>query len=277
MCGLEISGRTAHDPAAIPRRPSVSAEDAPRMNYPRLLAAGCAAWTVTLTATANNWDHNAHLWLNYVGDHPLGTSRWGVHLESQFRRADSGADWQQLLLRPGINYKLNETVAFSGGYAYVDTYPYGDFPVVSKFPEHRLWEQMTVNTPLFGLTWTHRFRLEQRWLGVQRLGADGWYTDRFRYSNRMRYMLRTTVPLNDARTWYVPVWDEVFFNFGGDQRRNDFDQNRFFVGVGHQVAKGWRLEVGYMQQTIQQRNHRDWEANHTLTVWLFSNAPIPVP
>ena len=53
---------------------------------------------------ADRSDSNGHLWLNYVGDHPIRNGPWGVHLESQVRRADFGGSWQQLLIRPGINY-----------------------------------------------------------------------------------------------------------------------------------------------------------------------------
>lgn len=237
-----------------------------------LLILGLAIGIVRVKA--ETWDSNGHLWMNYVGDHPVGEGPWGVHLEGQVRRAELGAEWQQLLLRPGINYQLNENVSVSGGYAFVDTYRYGEFPVAHRFPEHRLWEQVSVRTPFLGLDWTHRVRLEQRWLGSMQQGADGWFVDRFRYSNRFRYQLRTTIPLTEDRRWYVPVWNEVFVNFGGDFRRNDFDQNRFFVGLGRRLARHWKLEVGFMEQTLQQRGGNVWEANHTATVVLFSDAPF---
>lgn len=47
---------------------------------------------------------NYNFWWNYVGDHPLFNSPWGLHLEVQNRREDWGDEWQQLLIRPGINY-----------------------------------------------------------------------------------------------------------------------------------------------------------------------------
>lgn len=223
---------------------------------------------------AETWDSNGHLWMNYVGDHPLGEGPWGVHLEGQVRRADMGAEWQQLLLRPGVNYRISDTISVASGYAFVETFRYGDFPVAHRFPEHRIWEQISLRTPFLGLDWTHRLRLEQRWIGSMQEGAEGWFVDRFRYSNRFRYQIRTTIPLTDDRRWYVPVWDEVFVNFGGDFRRNGFDQNRIFVGLGRKLAPHWRLEAGIMEQTLQQRGGRVWEANHTATIVLFSEAPF---
>ena len=235
-----------------------------------LLCLGCI-WR-SPTSGAASVDSNGHLWLNYVGDHPVGDGPWGIHLEGQFRRSELGGDWQQILIRPGINYQLSERVALSGGYGFVEGFPYGDFPVAHRFPEHRLWEQVSVKTPWLGRDWTHRVRLEQRWLGSMQRDADGWFVDRYRYSNRLRYMLRTTIPLTADKRWYIPVWDEVFVNFGGDFRRNDFDQNRFFAGLGRQFAPHWRWEVGFMEQTVQQRGGKVWEANHTIMITLFSSA-----
>ena len=51
-------------------------------------------------------DHNAHGWFNYFGDHPISDSKWGLHLEGQYRRHNVITQWQQLLLRPGVNYQL---------------------------------------------------------------------------------------------------------------------------------------------------------------------------
>ena len=48
-------------------------------------------------ASENVFFDNTLLWLNYVGDHPIAGGPWGLHLEVQNRRADSGRDWQQLL------------------------------------------------------------------------------------------------------------------------------------------------------------------------------------
>jgi hypothetical protein len=67
---------------------------------------------------------NYNLWLNYVGDHPLFGTPWGVHLEMQNRREDWGDEWQQLLIRPGINYTISPTVTVSAGYGYVKIYPW---------------------------------------------------------------------------------------------------------------------------------------------------------
>ena len=83
---------------------------------------------------------NANGWYNYFGDHPV-SERLGVHLEGQWRRHDVITKWQQLLLRPGINFSPNKNVMFTAGYAFVDTYPYGEFPAAYRFREHRIFDR----------------------------------------------------------------------------------------------------------------------------------------
>ena len=115
---------------------------------------------------ADKQDHNSHLWLNYVGDHPIGDGPWGVHLESQVRRADFGKNWQQFMVRPGVNYAFTPALSASLGYAYVETHPYGDYPALDTFPEHRIWQQ---------LIYTHKEarRHRGRGGGARRRGARG--------------------------------------------------------------------------------------------------------
>lgn len=227
-----------------------------------LLAAGFTAG-VGRAADADN----ANLWLNYVGDHPIGDGPWGLHLEMQNRLSEWGEDWQQLLFRTGINYQIDPKMSVSLGYAFVETFPYGELPVAAEFDEHRIYEQFSYKDSWKGLDWQHRFRLEQRF--IEDLAAANW-----RPENRFRYMLRTTIPLTDDKKWYIALWDEVFLNFGGNLDNNHFDQNRAFAGLGHKLDQHTALEVGFLEQTLQKRGGVNWEHNHTVAVWLTSNAAL---
>lgn len=219
-------------------------------------------------------DSNGNLWLNYVGDHPLFGSPWGLHLEAQIRREEMGREWQQLLVRPGINYQLSPTLSASAGWAYVRTYPYGDYPADTEFPEQRAWEQLTHSFSALGLEWQQRLRLEQRWIGEMAQSGRDYELDNWRYENRIRYLLRTSLPLTEDKKTYLALWDEVFFNFGSNVVGNHFDQNRAFIGIGHQLSRHTRLEAGFMEQTLQRRGGNIWEHNHTFTVWLMSKWPF---
>ena len=224
---------------------------------------------------ADKQDHNSHLWLNYVGIHPIGDGPWGLHLESQFRRADFGKDWQQLLLRGGVNYAITPALSATLGYGFIQTYRYGDYPALDTFPEHRIWQQLSYTHKAVNLEWQHRLRLEQRYIGQLAPNEGGGFeVASFRYENRLRYMLRTTIPLTSSKKTYLALWNEVFFNFGSNVSGNDFDQNRAFIGIGRKLTDTTRLEIGFMEQTLQRRGGAIWENNHTLAIWLTSKMPF---
>ncbi len=226
----------------------------------------------TTSLFADKHDNNGNLWLNYAGDHPIAGSKWGVILEGQVRRSDFGDESQQLLFRPGMSYQLTQKTKLGFGYAHVKTYPYGDFPAIHDFPENRSWQQVIHTEPWLGLDWTHRLRLEQRWIGEMKQDAGGkWDVANYRYENRLRYMLRTTVPLTESKNTYLALSNEVFYNFGGNVVGNHFDQNRAFIGIGQKINPTTRLELGFMEQTIQRRGGNIWEHNHTIVLWMFSN------
>ena len=80
-----------------------------------------------LTAEERIRDNNFHGWLTYFGDHPIAESKWGIHLEAQIRRHDVAARWQQLLLRPGVNFEASKAITLTAGYAFVRSSTYSEF------------------------------------------------------------------------------------------------------------------------------------------------------
>src|ERR1044072_6842066 len=88
-------------------------------------------------------DYNYINWVQSLNTVSLD-KKWSLHLEYQWRRTDGLKNWQQSLLRVGTNYKLHENVVLHGGYGWIETFPYGNYPLASTgtFPEHRLYEQI---------------------------------------------------------------------------------------------------------------------------------------
>jgi hypothetical protein len=218
--------------------------------------------------------HQQNAWYNYFGNHAV-SQRWGLHLEGQWRREGVGQRWMQLLLRQGVDFRLNQTVTLSGGYAYIKTHRYGRFPLPAAFPEHRFWQTASLRHRAGGgIGLLHRLRLEQRYMGEMETPAGeaprrvGW-----RYENRFRYMLRADFPLtrkNDRPDWYVATYNETFVNFGRGAR-TFFDQNRAYLALGKTVNGTTRVEVGYMNQLVNRVNGRIHEVNHTLMLSVFSS------
>lgn len=223
-------------------------------------------------------DPNFHAWYMYFGDHQVGEGPWGVHFDGQYRRQGVGQKWQQLLLRPGINYDFNPHVQVSGGYAFIRSHPYGDFPAQTNTPEHRIWQQLLLRQKAGKVNLAHRFRLEQRNVGITdaRL-PEGDRVTGYSYRNRVRYFIKGTRPIGRRGAdsdYFLAAYNEVMLNFGRNTANNVFDQNRAYVAVGRKLPGISAIEVGYLQQTVQQGNGRVFEFNHTLQIGLFSNRRI---
>lgn len=220
-------------------------------------------------------DTNTHAWFMYFGDHPV-SNKWGVHLEGQMRRAHTGLTWQQLLLRPGVNYQVNPHFMLTGGYAYVRSWPYGDYPARAAFPEHRFFEQALIRHKIKALPIQHRLRLEQRLVGIvpaPAAGVESWQT-----RNRFRYMLRGDIPLpmqiNGQKRFGIALYDEFFVQFGANHGIRYLDQNRAYGALTYKLTKFNRVEFGYLHQYIPQRNGLIVEHNHTLQFAWFSTTPL---
>ncbi len=183
--------------------------------------------------------------------------KWSGHFEYQWRRAELGKNWQQSLLRFGVNYKLNDKVTARVGYTYIETFNYGDIPLQAAgkpFGENRTYEMILLNDNIKSLDISHRFMLEQRWVNrYSKVTLDK--TDETIFQNRLRYMLRTQLPITrkklDDKTLYTALYDEVFVGLGKNVNENVFDQNRLGILIGYKFNKKFRVEAGYLQQILQ--------------------------
>lgn len=220
--------------------------------------------------------------------------RWSAHLEYQFRRDNLITDWQQSLARTGINYTVNDKLTLRFGYAWIETFPYGDFPLQGagfRFPEHRLYQMATLSNPIGKVEISHRFMLEQRWVGrILRNPDDTRNFDEWVRTNRLRYMGRLQVPLRPpgpgGRTPYAAAYNEVFIGFGKNVGENVFDQNRLGLLLGYRFGPAFRVEGGFFQQLVQLGREIDnrnvFQRNNGLIVNTYLNldlrkTPPPAP
>lgn len=201
-------------------------------------------------------DHNVIGWYNNFVTVKFN-KKWSGHFEYQWRRDRLITDWQQGLLRTGINYQIHPKLQLRAGYAWIETFNYGDIPLQAAgktFTEHRTFQMATLTDKPGRLEVSHRFMLEQRWVG-RFTNAALEKEDEFVYSNRLRYMFRAQLPLNKMKTEpgavYLAGYDEVFIGFGKNVNANVFDQNRLALMLGYQFNKTLRIEGGYFNQIVQ--------------------------
>ena len=195
-------------------------------------------------------------WFNYFGTFKV-SEKFGFHTEYQWRRDNIIEEWQQSLLRVGLNYNLNPRILFRVGYAWIETFPYGEIAINGlgrDFTEHRIFEMVQISHKEGIIDFSHRFMLEQRFVG-RYSSANETVEDEFPLLNRARYMFRLQVPLKGReikdKTPYIAFYDEIFIGFGENVNANVFDQNRIGVLMGFRFNKNVRIEGGYINQTLQ--------------------------
>lgn len=209
-----------------------------------------------LSQNSRGSDKNTIGWFNNFTTIKFA-KKWSAHVEYQWRRENLIKSWQQSLFRTGINYNAGSKLSFRAGYAWVETFPYGDIPLQEagiRFPEHRIFEMATITDNIGIADISHRFMLEQRWIG-RYTNTTLTKPDDFAFLNRVRYMYRMQIALGKKRledkTPYAAFYDEVFIGFGKNVKENVFDQNRLALLLGYRFNKTFRIEGGFLQQIVQ--------------------------
>lgn len=213
----------------------------------------CAAFVASPAFAETEHDEQAWVNLTAIGS----VSGDLVYFAEVQPRFGNGARLDQLLLRGAVGWKLSPSATFYQGYAHVVTAIEGG----RDLNEERSFQQLSLalGKPLGGEL-SSRTRLEQRW----RSNGDGlgW---------RLREMLRYEHPLkagSDAVN--ALVWTEAFVALNDTDwgARDGFDQLRTFVGAEVGLPGASTVELGYLNQTINQPAGRT-RMNHaaSLTLW----------
>ncbi len=171
-------------------------------------------------------------WYMYFGTNKV-SERFSIHTEAQVRFYETTNNFNQLLLRTGLNYHINPNAIATAGYAFIDTdHTFGDFVFETNSNEHRIFEQFILKNQVWEFYFEHRYRLEQRFLDF----GNGTSTE-----HRARYRLQVTLPLTD--TFYLNFYDELFINLQDDL----FGQNRLYAALGINITENSSVQLGYLR------------------------------
>jgi hypothetical protein len=193
-------------------------------------------------------------WYMYFGMNRV-SERLSIHTEAQFRYYETLSEFNQLLLRTGLNYHISEKAIATLGYAYIDTDPtYEDSQdLLNDLKEHRIFQQFILLNKVGKFNFEHRYRLEQRFLDI-----EGEKDTR----HRVRYRLQLTFPL--SQTFFLNFYDEIFLNLQDDI----FNQNRLYAALGYRFSKKGNIQVGYL------KNHFDGINFDRLQFAIFYNPDL---
>ena len=184
-------------------------------------------------------DSNLGNWLIYIGNKKLN-SKWNIHNEIQYRNYNAVGDLEQLLLRTGLGYNLNENndnILLGYGYILSENYV-GETDDKVTVNEHRIFQQFTTKQSIGRIGLSHRYRFEQRFVE-----AD--------FKMRFRYFLGFNLPLQNKEDGdnplYLSLYNEIFLN----TESAVFDRNRVYAGLGYRFSNNLRMELGYMNQFFE--------------------------
>jgi hypothetical protein len=184
-------------------------------------------------------------WHMYFGTNRI-SEKFSIHTEAQLRYYEQGKNFNQLLLRTGLNYHINSDAIATAGYAFIDTDPSFEEMAIpdgsffgNQILEHRIFEQFILKNKVWEFLFEHRYRLEQRFINntdQSRPGAPVKDTE-----HRARYRLQVTLPLTDI--FFLNFYDEIFINL----QREAFGQNRLYAAFGINVTENLSVQAGYLK------------------------------
>lgn len=218
--------------------------------------------SASINVSADNINEDLQSWGNVTVISSLGRldptlDKVKLWAEAQGRFGEDVSRFSQAILRTALGYSLYDNLSFWFGYAWIPNEPAN----LASFDEHRLWQQMIWTKSFAGGKFMSRSRLEQRF--DDRGDDEGW---------RFRQFLKYYHPIKSAPKLSWVVWNEVFVGLNQPdwQTDNGFDQNRAFVGVGYQMDKRVRTEIGYINQYIRKPSAND-TMNHIISFNVFMN------
>lgn len=150
------------------------------------------------------------------------------------------ADKAQLVLGiVGLNYHINKNVIVGIGYGRGEidaSFEENDIPNIK---ENRFLEQILLKHKSNNIAWSHRFRLEQRFLE---------YPTEDKLKHRLRYRFKGSLPIND--TFFVTGYNEIHFVLN----EFDFHQNRAYAALGAKLNKNINVQLGYARHAYKTKS-----------------------
>lgn len=178
-------------------------------------------------------------WHMYFGTNKI-SDKLSLHTEAQLRYYENGKNFNQLLLRTGLNYHINPNAIATLGYGHITTDgTFEEFPDETNSIEHRIFEQFILKNKVWEFNFEHRYRLEQRFID---------FGDHNDTQHRARYRIQLTLPLTDI--FFLNFYDEVFLNLQDEV----FGQNRLYGALGLNVTHNLSAQVGYLKNHFPSAN-----------------------
>jgi len=179
-------------------------------------------------------------WVLLFGNKKIN-DKFNWHHEVQYRNYNFVGDLEQLLLRTGIGVNVTDNTNLLLGYGFIRSENYAGSNEKLIVNEHRIFQQIITKQNVAKLRLQHRYRFEQRFVEED-------------FKLRFRYFLGLAYPLwkeaDSPKELYLSAYNEIFLN----TKKDVFDRNRLYGGLGYRLNEMFRLELGYMNQFLNLGN-----------------------
>ncbi|MEP7107438.1 MAG: DUF2490 domain-containing protein [Ferruginibacter sp.] len=192
--------------------------------------------------------------------------KFGVIADLHMRRNNFTADPGFYFIRFGANYWLKENITAVLGYGQMWVAP--SKPIWHHYvQEHRIYQQIQMNSKIGKIGLLNRLRNEQRW--QQKIVNDK-FIHSYKFTDRIRYLLSINIPVfKNPRAPSLIMSDELSIQFGKEIVYNTFDQNRSFIGIKQPISKTLSFDLGYMLVFQQKASGYQYDKNNTFRLFFY--------
>ncbi|EIC29913.1 DUF2490 domain-containing protein [Methylomicrobium album] len=196
------------------------------------------------------------MWLSNTYQTDFGGSNYLAFLELAPRTKNDNGEFNQVIVRPLLGYKLTRKLQLWLGYTWQGEYSKEtDFELATNdFMQQLQW--IDDWTPQ--LNFQYRFRMEERFFEGENTAF------------RMRHRFRFTYTLPETKAYLIAL-DELFVYFNSINHgrlassvQPGINQNRSYVGVGYKLTPKINIDTGYQFQYVNNFGAQGG-ANH---IWL---------
>ena len=170
---------------------------------------------------ANSQVKKNDVWFLLLNHYEIN-SDWSVGNEFHYRLTDFLKTNKQIIIRPFVTFS-NKDIDYTIGYSYIN-----NFSTI----ENNIWEQISLNHESNKIKYSHRFRLEHRFVN--------------NFSNRFRYRFTLKYPISNK--WFFNLFDEIWIKTDSKFRNPEYDRNWIYFGVGYKPINNSNIQLAYLHQ-----------------------------
>lgn len=163
-------------------------------------------------------------------------------------------DEATIIIRPSIDYTLNENVDLSAGYSFVRSWPYAPYSQPIARNEHNVWEQVMLKFKTGKVHILNRIRFEHRFIqNINYHTPSGDYIlNGTSFANRFRFRFNLSFDLfkvnKGKNTIFVNAFDEIWLNQANNLMPRSFARNWLYTGLGYKFNNTFNVQLAHMHQ-----------------------------